>query len=52
MGMPGRRAGNQGTGAAVCGGACPAPQIGTGVRKKGASPHLLSSALFIPITQC
>ena len=36
MGMPGRRAGNQ----------------GTGVRKKGASPHLLSSALFIPITQC
>ena len=28
----------QGTGSAVCGGACPAPQTGTGDKKKGASP--------------
>jgi len=29
-----------GTGSAVCGGACPAaPQMGTGAKKKGASPQ-------------
>ena len=31
--------GGQGTGSAVCGGACPAPRTGTGARKKGASPQ-------------
>jgi hypothetical protein len=30
----------RGTGSAVCGGACPAPQTGTGTKKKGASPQL------------
>jgi hypothetical protein len=29
----------QGTGPAVCGSACPAPQTGTGAEKKGASPQ-------------
>ena len=29
----------QGTGSAVCGSACPAPQTGTGAKKKGASPQ-------------
>jgi hypothetical protein len=29
----------QGTGSDVCGGACPAPQTGTGAKKKGASPQ-------------
>ena len=28
----------EGTGSAVCGGACPHPEMGTGARKKGASP--------------
>ena len=31
--------GGQGTGSAVCGGACPVPRTGTGARKKGASPQ-------------
>ena len=31
---------SQGTGSDVCGGACPAaPQMGTGAKKKGASPQ-------------
>ena len=35
-----RRREAQGTGSAVCGGACPvAPQTGTGAKKKGASPQ-------------
>jgi hypothetical protein len=29
----------QGTGSAVCGSACPAPQTGTGAKKKGACPQ-------------
>jgi hypothetical protein len=35
-----RACGAEGTGSAVCGGACPAaPQTGTGAKKKGASPQ-------------
>ena len=36
----------QGTGSAVCGGACPAPQTGTDTKKKSASPQA-SASLFI-----
>ena len=32
---------SQGTGSAICGGACPAPHTGTGAHKKGASPQRL-----------
>ena len=34
-----RALGGQGTGSAAYGGACPAPQTGTGTKKKGASPQ-------------
>ena len=39
-GGPRRARGAQGTGSAVCGGACPAvPRTGTDAKKKGASPQ-------------